>query len=104
MRKVSVLVLWCIVGLTGVVLVLVAPRSWECTASQLSAALYNPATSAVLVVRNEGRTENLFQNVGDAHMSIYILLNINTIGVYRVNYAPSRTTILTIHYARTATL
>src|SRR5258708_37550807 len=71
MRKLFVLTTWLIWGGTGLILIIYAPYSWQCTAGAVDAAIFNPQSSAILLEHAGGSDIQIWNGNSEQPVSTF---------------------------------
>src|ERR1041384_1412692 len=108
MRKVLILIVWVVVGLSGLFLAIYAPNSWYCGRTNDSIAIYNPRSSTILLASRS----NVFTDIesievwrpAEQQPDTYAEISVRNYPVTSVAWSPDGQTFLTGNFDWTARL
>jgi len=94
MRKLCLLAMWLVAGLSGVILVVFVPNSWQCAPTPVNNVAWNPTTGKILVEYEAGQHVELWDPAGEQPERTY-LFAAHTGAVRAVAYSPDARIALT---------
>src|SRR5579871_4542391 len=93
MRKPLVITIWLVASLTGMILILYTPHSWDCPEGA-SIASYNPKTSGIVVVYGDGDDIQFWDRTGQQLQRQYSVVT-HTSTVTSAAFSPDSKYLLT---------
>src|SRR5450432_219817 len=94
MRRLCFLALWLVGGLTGTILVVFPPDSWQCVNTAVDAVAWNPNTGKMLVEYAAGHHAEVWNPTGTQPDAQFVFAA-HTAPVRSVAYSPDGKTALT---------